>query len=82
MNLKKGFIMIAFLSILGVACFAVAAMTLSTASTIGAFEVVIAAIFGFGAFVCAFVVGALAIAKHTANKVVNKVRNIKGFIKR
>ena len=82
MSLKKGFIMIAFLSILGVACFAVAAMTLSTASTIGAFEVVIAAIFGFGAFVCAFVVGALAIAKHTANKVVSKLRKVKGFINR
>ena len=74
--------MIGFLSVLGVACFAIAALVLSTASAIGALEVIIAAVFGFGAFVCAFVVGALAIAKHTANKVVSKARQVKGFFKR
>lgn len=74
--------MIAFLSLLGVACFAVAALTLGTASSIGAFEVIMAALFGFGAFVCAFVVGALSIAKYTKNKVVTKVRTFKGKVKK
>ena len=74
--------MIVFFSILGVACFAVTALVLTTASSIGGFEVIMAAIFGFGAFVCAFVVGALALAKHTANKVTSKVRRIKGYFKK
>lgn len=74
--------MIAFLSLLGVACFAVAALTLGTASSIGAFEVIMAALFGFGAFVCAFVVGTLSIAKYTKNKVVTKVRTFKGKVKK
>lgn len=71
--------MIAFLSLLGVACFAVAAFTLGSATSIGAFEVLIAALFGFGAFVCAFVVGALSIASYTKNKVVKKVNTFKDW---
>ena len=80
--MRKENIMITVLSILGVACFAVAALVLSTASSIGAFEVILAAIFGFGAFVCAFIVGAWAIAKHTANKVGGKIRQVKGYFKK
>lgn len=72
--------MIGFLSILGVACFAVTAFVLTTAQTIGAVEIVLAAIFGFGAFVCAFVVGALAIAQHTKKKVASKVNNVRSMI--
>lgn len=73
--------MIGFLSLLGVACFAVAAFTLGSATSIGAFEVIIAALFGFGAFVCAFVVGALSIATYTKNKVVRKVNTFKDWRK-
>lgn len=73
--------MIAFISVLGVACFAVAALTLGTATSIGAFEVIMAALFGFAAFVCAFVVGALSIATYTKNKVVRKVNTFKDWRK-
>ena len=81
-SLQKGTVMITLFSILGVACFTIAAMVLTTAPSIGVLEGLIAALFGFGAFVCAFVVGALAIAKHTANKVMTKARQVKGFFKK
>lgn len=68
---------ITMLSVFGVACFGIAAFVLSSASTIGPIEVVLAALFGFGAFVCAFIVGVIAIANHTKNKVVQKINFVK-----
>lgn len=65
--------MTALLTLLGVACCTVAAYVLSSATTIGVLQVILAAIFGFGAFVCACVLVMLIVAKRTKNKVVNTV---------
>lgn len=65
--------MTALLTLLGVACCATAAYILSSAASIGVLQVILAAVFGFGAFVCACVLVLLMIAKHTKNKVVNTV---------
>lgn len=68
--------MMVILSLLGIACCAAAAFVLSAAE-VGVLQVILAAIFGFGAFICACMVAVFGIAKHTKNKVVNKVRNFK-----
>lgn len=73
--------MFGFFCILGVACFAVAALVLTTASAIGASEVILAGIFGFIAFVCAFVVGVIGIAKYSKKKVCNKVNSFREWRK-
>lgn len=69
--------MMAILSLLGVACCATAAFVLTSAAEIGALQVILAAIFGFGAFICACLVAVLGLARHTKNKVVNKVQTFR-----
>ena len=69
--------MMVTLSLLGVACCATAAFVLTSAAEIGALQVILAAVFGFGAFICACLVATIGIAKHTKNKVVNKVQNFR-----
>ena len=69
--------MAAILTLLGVGCCATAAYVLSSAASVGVLQVILAAIFGFGAFVCACVLVVMLIARHTKNKVVNKVRSFR-----
>lgn len=69
--------MMAILSLLGIACCAAAAFVLTSAAEVGVLQVILAAIFGFGAFICACLVAVYGIARHTKNKVVNKVQTFR-----
>lgn len=70
--------LIVVFSILGVACCTVAIL-LGTTSDAGALNVMFAGVFGFGAFVSAFVVGVLALLRHAKNKTVTKINNFRNF---
>ena len=69
--------MTALLTLLGVACCATAAYILTSAASIGVLQVILAAVFGVGAFVCACVLVVMLIARHTKNKVVNTVKSFR-----
>ena len=73
--------MMAILSLLGVACVTASTLML-TGGEIGVLQIVFAALFGFGAFICACVVAIMAMARHAKNKVVGKVQNFKFWWKR
>ena len=79
--IRKEATMFGFFSVLGIACFAVAALVLTTATTIGASEVILAGIFGFIAFVSAFIVGVLGMAKYGRKKICNKVNSFREWRK-
>lgn len=68
--------MMTILSLLGVAC-VVASTLMLIGGEIGALQIVFAAIFGFGAFICACLVAIMGVARHTKNKVVNKVQTFR-----
>lgn len=63
--------MITFVGLLGVGCFV--ATVLMTTGDPNALQIVFGAIFGFCAFVCACVVGIMALVKYLKNKTVDKV---------
>ena len=60
-------------TLLGVAC-VVACTLMLTGGDVNALQIVFAALFGFGAFICACLVSVMGLAKHTKNKVVDKVQ--------
>lgn len=68
--------MMTILSLLGVAC-VVASTLMLVGGEIGVLQIVFAAIFGFGAFICACLVAIMGVARHTKNKVVNKVQTFR-----
>lgn len=68
--------MMTLVSLLGVACVVVSTLMV-VGGEIGVLQIVIAALFGFGAFICACLVAIMAIAKHTKNKVVSKVQTFR-----
>lgn len=74
--------MMAVLGFIAVACIAIVAFVIGTASSIGAFEVIMIALFGFGAIVAMIIFSVSVIGKYTGRKVKKGVVNIKSSIKK
>lgn len=74
--------MMVFMGLVSVACIALIAFVVSTASTIGAFEILMISVFGFVGLVSALAFTVMAVAIYTKKKVKTGVDNIADRIKR
>lgn len=74
--------MVAFLSLVSVACFALVAYIMSTAATIGFLEVLGIAIFGCVGLVAMIMLSIFMLARYTGHKVKNRVKDVRSWAKR